>query len=197
MADIMKHVGTYGGKPCVVVFREVPNETDQCLIVESSSLEDVKHDDLMNVVQSLESQQGKDLSEVLARRQFTDGSNMLNDLHFTKKIIKVPVNMVMLTPLPNQSISLQEVNAEINKLDGGYTPPLNDLETPVMNPVPTVATPEGASEAEGLLVQAELMEQDAKAMLTEAEAKKTQAYTLDPELAPKKGPGRPKKVTAE
>ena len=90
----MKHVGTYGGKPCVVVFREVPNETDQCLIVESSSLEDVKHDDLMNVVQSLESQQGKDLSEVLARRQFTDGSNMLNDLHFTKKIIKVPVNMV-------------------------------------------------------------------------------------------------------
>ena len=193
MADIMKHVGTYGGKPCVVVFREVPNETDQCLIVESSSLEDVKHDDLMNVVQSLESQQGKDLSEVLARRQFTDGSNMLNDLHFTKKIIKVPVNMVMLTPLPNQSISLQEVNAEINKLDGGYTPPLNDLETPVMNPVPEVATPEGASEAEGLLVQAELMEQDAKVMLQEAEAKKTQAYALAPELAPKKGPGRPKK----
>tara|TARA_R110002074_G_scaffold333678_1_gene503895 strand:- start:97 stop:690 length:594 start_codon:yes stop_codon:yes gene_type:complete len=197
MADIMKHVGTYGGKPCVVVFREVPNETDQCLIVESSSLEDVKHDDLMNVVQSLESQQGKDLSEVLARRQFTDGSNMLNDLHFTKKIIKVPVNMVMLTPLPNQSISLQEVNAEINKLDGGYTPPLNDLETPVMNPVPTVATPEGASEAEGLLVQAELMEQDAKVMLQEAEAKKTQAYELAPELAPKKGPGRPKKVVTE
>lgn len=193
----MKHVGTYGGKPCVVVFREVPNETDQCLIVESSSLEDVKHDDLMNVVQSLESQQGKDLSEVLARRQFTDGSNMLNDLHFTKKIIKVPVNMVMLTPLPNQSISLQEVNAEINKLDGGYTPPLNDLETPVMNPVPTVATPEGASEAEGLLVQAELMEQDAKVMLQEAEAKKTQAYELAPELAPKKGPGRPKKVVTE
>lgn len=193
----MKHVGTYGGKPCVVVFREVPNETDQCLIVESSSLEDVKHDDLMNVVQSLESQQGKDLSEVLARRQFTDGSNMLNDLHFTKKIIKVPVNMVMLTPLPNQSISLQEVNAEINKLDGGYTPPLNDLETPVMNPVPEVATPEGASEAEGLLVQAELMEQDAKVMLQEAEAKKTQAYALAPELAPKKGPGRPKKVVTE
>ena len=193
----MKHVGTYGGKPCVVVFREVPNETDQCLIVESSSLEDVKHDDLMNVVQSLESQQGKDLSEVLARRQFTDGSNMLNDLHFTKKIIKVPVNMVMLTPLPNQSISLQEVNAEINKLDGGYTPPLNDLETPVMNPVPEVATPEGASEAEGLLVQAELMEQDAKVMLQEAEAKKTQAYALAPEQAPKKGPGRPKKVVTE
>jgi hypothetical protein len=151
----------------------------------------------MNVVQSLESQQGKDLSEVLARRQFTDGSNMLNDLHFTKKIIKVPVNMVMLTPLPNQSISLQEVNAEINKLDGGYTPPLNDLETPVMNPVPEVATPEGASEAEGLLVQAELMEQDAKVMLQEAEAKKTQAYALAPELAPKKGPGRPKKVVTE
>ena len=97
----------------------------------------------------------------------------------------------------DSDVSLQEVNAEINKLDGGYTPPLNDLETPVMNPVPEVATPEGASEAEGLLVQAELMEQDAKVMLQEAEAKKTQAYALAPELAPKKGPGRPKKVVTE
>lgn len=196
--DIMKHVGNYGGKPCVVVFREVPNETDHCLIVESASLTDVKHDNLMNVVQSLEAQEAKDLSEVLARRTFTDGSNMLNDLHFTKKIIKVPVNMVMLTPTPSQSVSLEEVNIEINKINGNYTPPLNDLNSPRMNEVPAaVATPEGASEAEGLLIQAELMEQDAKAMLTEAEAKKTQAYTLDPELAPKKGPGRPKKVTAE
>ena len=86
----------------------------------------------MNVVQSLEAQEAKDLSEVLARRTFTDGSNMLNDLHFTKKIIKVPVNMVMLTPTPSQSVSLEEVNIEINKIDGNYTPPLNDLNSPRM-----------------------------------------------------------------
>ena len=38
------------------------------------------------------------------------------------------------------------------------------------------------------------MEQDAKAMLVEAEAKKQAAFDLDPSLAPKKGPGRPKKL---
>ena len=88
MAEIMKHVGKYGEKPCVVVFREVPNEPENCLIVETGALEDQKHDDLMNVISSLEAQESNEVSEVLSRRQFTDGSNMLNDLHFTKKISK-------------------------------------------------------------------------------------------------------------
>ena len=85
MADIMKHVGSYGDKPCVVLFREVPNEPENALIVETGPLEDQKHDDLMNVVQSGEAQEAKELSEVLTRRQFTDGSNMLNDLHLLRR----------------------------------------------------------------------------------------------------------------
>mgnify|MGYP006872172135 CR=1 FL=1 len=117
MANIMKHVGTHGQKPCVVVFREVPNEPDNCLIVETGTLEDQKHDDLMNVVQSLEAQESNNVSEVLSRRTFTDGSNMLNDLHFSKKLIKVAVGNVNLTPTPADSISLAEVNAEINKIE--------------------------------------------------------------------------------
>src|SRR6056300_1350387 len=100
MANIMKHVGTHGQKPCVVVFREVPNEPDHCLIVETQTLEDQKHDDLMNVVQSLEAQESNNISEVLSRRQFPDGSNILNDLHFTKKLVKVASNLVFLTPTP-------------------------------------------------------------------------------------------------
>ncbi len=197
MADIMKHVGSYGDKPCVVLFREVPNEPENALIVETGSLEDQKHDDLMNVVQSEEAQTAKELSEVLTRRQFTDGSNMLNDLHFTKKIAKVPVDMVFLTPTPSQKVSLKEVNAEINKIDGGYTPPVTDpaSQTEAMPTPADVPAPEGASEAEGLLVQAELMEQDAQSMLAEAEARKEQAYQMDESLRPKKGPGRPPKKT--
>ena len=50
MAEVMKHVGKFGNKPCVVVFRQVPNEPNNCLIVESGSLPDGKHDELMNVV---------------------------------------------------------------------------------------------------------------------------------------------------
>jgi hypothetical protein len=187
MADIMKHVGSYGDRPCVVVFREVPNEPENCLIVESSALPDNKHDALMNVVASLEGQEANDISQVLARRQFSDGANMLNDLHFSKKLQKVATNMVFLTPVPNQRIPLSEVNVEINKLDAGSNPPLNTeidsstLATP--NPVEPTAD---ISAAEGLLVQAELMEQDAKGMLAEAESKKAEAYTLDPSLKPTK-----------
>ena len=187
MADIMKHVGSYGEKPCVVVFREVPNEPENCLIVESASLEDSKHDDLMNVVASLEAQESNNVSEVLSRRQFGDGTNMLNDLHFSKKLIKVPVDMVFLTPTPSQKISLQEVNAEINKLETGSNPPLNvdvDPET-LQTPNPVEVTGD-ASAAEGLLVQAEMIEQDAKQLMEDAETKKAEAYKLDPSLKPKK-----------
>jgi len=117
MANLMKHVGKIGEKPCVVVFREVPNEPENCLIVESNSLTDQKHDDLMNVVQSAEAQESNNIADVLSRRQFTDGSNMLNDLHFSKKLQKVSVDLVFLTPTPSDKVSLKEVNAEINKLD--------------------------------------------------------------------------------
>jgi hypothetical protein len=51
------------------------------------------------------------------------------------------------------------------------------------------------SKAEGLLAQAELIEGDAKAMMEDAKAKRQAAYDLDPSLAPKKGPGRPPKVS--
>jgi|TARA_R110002153_G_scaffold114570_1_gene257366 hypothetical protein len=191
----MKHVGKHGQKPCVVVFRQVPNEPDNCLIVETGTLDEQKHDDLINVVQSLEAQESNNVSEVLARRQFSDGSNMLNDLHFSKKLIKVEVSSVNLTPTPSDSISLTEVNAEISKIEAGSNPPLNTEVAPetmvTPNEVPVV---DGDNPAEGLLVQASLLEEDAKALLADADSKRAQAFALDPSLEPKKGPGRPKKT---
>jgi hypothetical protein len=195
MANIMKHVGTHGQKPCVVVFREVPNEPDNCLIVETGTLEDQKHDDLMNVVQSLEAQESNNVSEVLSRRTFTDGSNMLNDLHFSKKLVKVSVGNVNLTPTPSDSISLAEVNAEINKIETGSNPPMNTEVMPETLDGPATVPTGEENPAEGLLVQAGLLEEDAKALMADAESKRAQAYSMDPDLAPKKGPGRPKKTS--
>ena len=206
MAQLLKHVGKFGEKPCVVVFRELPGEQDYCLIVQTENLESRQHDDLMSVVQSLEAQESNDISEVLFRRQFTDGTNMLNTLHFTKKLQKVPVGLVQLTPAPNQSLPLEEVNVEIRKLKGGYTPPINDeahLNESTTKPVSSndstveevaVATAEDesvASIAKNILAQAMLMEEDATALLKEAETKKQEAFRLDPTLRP---PGRPKKI---
>lgn len=201
MAQLMKHVGKFGEKPCVVVFRELPGEHDYCLIVQTDNLDSRQHDDLMGVVQSLEAQNSNDISEVLFRRQFTDGSNMLNSLHYGKKLQKVPVGLVHLTPAPNQALPLEQVNAEIRKLKGGYTPPVNDAshlnDETTKSVVKDDAVTESAEDdgvasiAKNLLTQATLMEEDATRLLKEAETKKQEAFRLDPSLRP---PGRPKKI---
>ncbi len=200
MATLMKHVGKFGEKPCVVVFRELPGEQEYCLIVQTDNLDSRQHDDLMNVIQSAEAQTSNDISQVLHRRQFTDGSNMLSTLHYAKKLQKVPVSHVSLTPIPGQSIPLADVNVEIRKIDGGYVAPKTEqpteqvrVTTKEVEGTPANET-EDASEsgvAKNLLAQAQLMEDDAKQLLAEAEAKKAEAYKLDPTL---RGPGRPKKA---
>lgn len=220
MADVMKHVGKVGEKPCVVLYREVPGEAENALIVKTESLPDVQHDALMNVVGSAEAQESNDIADVLDRRQFPDGQNILQALHFDRRIEKVSVDLVTLTPTPATAVALSEVNAEIRKIKNESNPPLNtevdpatlreSVEAPAVNPVdvesdPTLASeavsiPEVASEAEeaqianNLLAQASILEDDAAALLRDAEAKKQEAYRLNPELKPKKGPGRPKKV---
>jgi len=221
----MKHVGKIGEKPCVVLFREVPGDPNFALVVQTNNLPDNQHDSLMNVLQSPEAQQANQLSDVLDRRQFSDGSNMLQQLHFEKRIEKVAVNLVSLTPTPQDSISLEEVNAEIRKIDNQSNPPskiqadpatLPGANVPIVEavespnpslmesdptlaelnadmPVPVTAADE-ASIAGNLLEQARMLEEDAGALMRDAVAKKEEAYRLNPELEPRKGPGRPKKV---
>ena len=203
MAEVMKHVGKVGEKPVVVVFREVPNEPDNALIVETGTLEPDQHDALMNVIQSPEAQESNNVSEVLHRRTFPDGSNMLTSLHYSKKITKVPVNLVSLTPTPSQAVALEEVNAEIRKIEAGSNPPLNtEVDPATLETDPTLAAEQSApvssddpvEVAKGILQQAMLMEEDVKAMQRDIDLKKAEAYNMAPELQPKKGPGRPKKL---
>ena len=242
MADLVKHVGQYGQKKCVVVFREVPNETDHCLIVMSDTLEGRMHDELMDVIVGPEAQSAKDLADVLNRRQFSDGSNMLTQLHYAKRLTKVATNMVDLTPLPGQRVGLAQLNDELRKIEGGYVPPTNDLsnesallesakqkpwaerspeEATAYNqsqtrnasdvasdaakndgvslnigedaPVPPAQDPVEPSAAQGLLIQANMMKEDAERLIAEAAVKEQQAYDADPSLKPKRGRGRPKK----
>ncbi|MDA8897453.1 hypothetical protein N9I83_00290 [bacterium] len=204
MADIMKHVGKYGEKPCVVVFREVPNEPENCLIVLSEGLAERDHDDLMETVSSAEAQSTGDISNVMARRQMTNGENLLNYLHFNKKLQKVPVGMVTLTPTPSQAVALAEVNAEIKKITNDPVAPVTDpVHLNENNPATTQVNPSTMpadaphvmteNPAQGMLLQAELMEQDAENLLAESRAKRAEAYELDPSLKPKRGPGRPPK----
>lgn len=218
MASPMKHVGKIGEKPCVILYREVPGEPDNALVVKTESLPAVQHDVLMGIIQSAEAQESNDVAEVLNRRQFQDGSNVLQTLHFDKRIEKVSVSLVSLTPTPSQSVALADVNAEIRKIQNNSNPPLKTETDPatlrestrVEEPAlvetdPTLATQERemmpvtddadqSQVASNLLAQAGMLEEDAAALMRDAEAKREEAYRLNPELMPKKGPGRPKKV---
>jgi hypothetical protein len=221
MATPMKHVGKIGSKPCVVLYREVPGESEYALIVQTHNLPDAMHDALMSVISSTEAQQANEVAEVLDRRQFNDGSNMLQQLHYDKRIEKVQVSLVSLTPTPQQSVPLGEVNAEIRKIQNNSNPPTKiDPVQPASNPLnesvkydPIVAetdpalayananasatdnaSPDELQIAINLLRQATILEEDASAIMRDADAKKQEAYRLNPDLEPKKGPGRPKKI---
>ena len=196
----MKHVGVYGEKPCIVVFRELPDDEQNALVILSDSLEGQFHDDIMSVVDSAEAQESNNISEVFFRRRLTDGENMLEALHTRQKLVKAPVNMVNLTPLPNQTVSLEDVNKELRQIENESNPPLKteteaariDTGAPV---VEDGSDPEAV--ANNLLSQATLLEEDAKALIEDAEAKRKQAFDLAPDLRPKKGPGRPAKASID
>ena len=48
MAQFIKHVGVNGqGKKCVVVFRELPGDSDSALIIPTEALPQLYHDDLI------------------------------------------------------------------------------------------------------------------------------------------------------
>ena len=50
MAKNIKHVGQIinTGRRCVVVFREIPDEPNSCLIVDTEALVDWMHDDVIS-----------------------------------------------------------------------------------------------------------------------------------------------------
>jgi len=200
MPKMTKHVGTYGEKPCVVVFRELPEDDAHALVIISDSLEGQLHDDVMSVVDSQEGQGSNEISEVFFRRRLTDGENMLEALHTRGKLVKAPVEMVKLTPMPNQSVQLKEINLELKKISADTNPPLKTEVDPANMRVetPTVAQGDDPEQvANNLLSQASLLEEDAKALLNDADTKRAQAYELAPDLRPKKGPGRPAKTSIE
>ena len=106
--------------------------------------------------------------------------------------------------MPNQEVELAEVNAELGKIETGSNPPLktenivegDGVVVDTAAPTPVVgdtSSDEPVDIANNLLAQASLLEEDAKALVSDAEAKKAEAYRIAPELSPKRGPGRPPK----
>ena len=117
---MLKHVGKMkhnDAKVCVV-YRTLPGDAHSALVVGTSTLSDQYHMGLMQVVESQDGQQANELGDALSTRYFSDGTNMLEQLHLTGKFVKVATDKVWMTPTPADTISLDELNMMIAEQKG-------------------------------------------------------------------------------
>jgi len=204
MAKNLKHVGQLVNtqRRVVVVFREVPNEPENCLVVDTDALPDWMHDDVINAVESPGAQQSANFYEYAQRQMFTDGSNMLQALHRKGMLQKVATDNVALTPNASQKVLLSEINNILRDEGSIAVAPAKDPNQmdiagkPVdavneIAPVPQTTENPGVIDntdlAKNMIAQAEQFESEAKNL-------KEQAYEMDPSLKPRRG--RPAKATA-
>jgi hypothetical protein len=119
MADT-KHVGRIvkTKKKCGVVYRVVPGEPDNCVVVMTESLDAADHDSFINLINSATAQDAYELGEAMSRTQLSDGRNMLAGFHTTGRMQKVATNLVEMTPNNNASINLAELNNIIAQQKG-------------------------------------------------------------------------------
>ena len=119
MAEI-KHVGRMlaTNKKVIIAYRTLPGDAYNCLVVPTENLPDAYHDALINLVENSAGQASYEFAEALARSTFPDGSTMLPALHSTGRLIKVPTSAVQMTPTPQVSILLSELNQIIAEQRG-------------------------------------------------------------------------------
>jgi hypothetical protein len=195
MATNIKHTGLLvnTGKRVVVVFRELPDDPTQCLVVDTEAVPDWMHDDIHNAVESPGAQATGNFYEYAERTVFTDGTNMLQTLHTTGRLMKTPTDNVKMTPNNSVSIGLTELNNIIR--EDTDKPVVSPPEDEVMMAGKDVmeSAPAPAASNDGLTDTdlAKNMLAQAKGFETEAKSLKAQAYELAPGLKP-----GPKKAVA-
>lgn len=103
-----KHVGIYKDKKVVIVL-QLPEATNQVHIIDTESLPDLYHQNLMEIVTSPEGQAAKWLGDVLSRKMLYDGTNALRTFYEKQIINSVSAYDVQLAPLPNHLVPFVSV----------------------------------------------------------------------------------------
>ena len=179
----LKHVGRHSGtgQRLSVVFLQLPDEKENALVVYSDSLPDRYHDAFMEAVESPEGQASQNLYEVLTRKVFWHGTPMLETLHKEGLLRKVPTSAIIMMPNSNTNVPLNDILAQMDNTEVVDTPVNDTTQTPEASQVDTNVEESKQDEnrqiAQNLMIQANLLEQDAV-------AKREEAYKYDPSLRP-------------
>lgn len=115
MASPIKHIGKIKntGVKVAVVFRTVPGESNQALVIAVANLPDSYHDSMMELIESQQAQDAFELGEIMFTRAFPDGRPMLQAMQADGRLQKVATDTVIMTPTPTDSIVLSELNVLI------------------------------------------------------------------------------------
>ena len=187
----LKHVGQLVNtqRRCIVVFREIPDDSAHCLVVDTDALVDWMHDDVINAVESPGGQASTDFYEYAARVLFTDGTSMLNALHAKRLLQKQPTSNVMMTPNREASVRLDELNKLIREANGDK-PPVVETKSDYDLPETKTDAPKTKQESTDTLddgvIAANFLAQ-ADQYEAEAASLREQAYEMNPDLKPKRG----------
>ena len=118
-----KHIGELADESkakVVIVYRTVPSEPNNCLVVGTKFLPDLYHNALMRAVESDGGQDAKELGEFLGRQTFPDGTNMLAILHNDNYIKKFKTKDVIVTfgNTADGKIALNKLNEQLARDQG-------------------------------------------------------------------------------
>jgi hypothetical protein len=119
MAKFIKHVGKIGDRKVAVVFREVPGEEHMALVVYTELLNQNIHDPLIACIESDQAQSSDNLADALNKNYTRDGKILLQVLHYEGMMKKVQTAQVLMTPAPNASVRLNELNSILNEMSKG------------------------------------------------------------------------------
>ena len=186
MAKEIKHVGKMQntGDKIAVVFRTIPGESDQALVLPTATLKDEYHDALMKMIESDQAQQTNELGEIMFTRTFPDGRRMLTAMEQDNRLRKVSTSNILMTPTPTNQILLSELNTLIAEQKGMTVDSLYTLVSGAPKDAPA-EQPAAATETknEGVLSDSDLAKSyrsQADAMYKEAARLRREADELDP-----------------
>jgi len=197
----LRHVGKHGDRKVAVVFREVPGEEHMCLVTYTETLNQHVHDPMMKCIESDMGQNSENLADALNRSHTKDGKPILIYLHVEGLLKKVNTAQVVMTPSPNQSIRLDELNTILDEMKKGEDAvrklaemdQSRGLQDPAdvarrlrgdkmpNNPVQASGDALGDNAiANNLRQQAERMSREAKGLMAEVDRLLKEAAQLDP-----------------
>lgn len=184
--DKMRHVAKIANtdQRCVVAFLQIPNREDHALVIPTDNLPPRMEQAVMDVLKTPEGQNEENFAVALSRRLMPDnGQNIFEALHTQNRLMAVPVDQVLMLPMPNQPIKLSNILEQMGRLPSQETKGLLDEYAtnkfnPHVNNQQVNATERSRDTARNLLIQAEMLEADAR-------RKREEAYSIDPSMRPK------------